>query len=68
MRHCGINLLGEAVMRISFYVQLVAFTLALLTPLAVLAGGEQEIVIVCTGYAWVVGIAAALWNRLTVVE
>ena len=55
-------------MRISYYVQRVAFTLALATPLAVLVGGEQELIIACTIYAWVVGIAAALWNRLTVVE
>lgn len=54
-------------MRISYYVQKVSFTLALVVPLAVLVGGKQEMVIFCTIYAWGVGIVAALWNRKTVV-
>lgn len=54
-------------MRISYHVQRVAFTLALVVPLAVLVGGKQEMVIFCTIYAWGVGIVAALWNRKTVV-
>lgn len=61
---CGVR------MRISYYVQLVAFGLALMVPLlAVLIGiGLQVDVLYCTVYAWLVGILAALWNRKTVVE
>ena len=55
-------------LRISYYVQLVSFTLALLTPLATLALGLQVEIFYCTAYAWGVGVAAALWNRLTVAE
>lgn len=55
-------------MRVSLYVQQFAFTLALATPLALLLGASQEMVGLCTGYAWAVGIAAAVWNRKTVTE
>ncbi len=55
--------------RISYFVQQVAFTLALLTPLAVLVVPEAQVEIVwISAYAWGVGIAAALWHRLTEVE
>lgn len=57
-------------LRISYYVQLVSFTLALVVPaLAVLIGvGLAVDVLYCAGYAWGVGVIAALWNRLTVAE
>ena len=55
--------------RISYYIQQVSFTLALLTPLVVLVWPQaQAEIIFCTLYAWVVGVAAAMWNRLTVAE
>ena len=55
--------------RISYFVQQVAFTLALITPLAVLVvPGAQVEIIWIAAYAWGVGIAAALWHRLTVAE
>ena len=56
--------------RISYYVQLVSFTMALVVPaLAVLIGvGLAVDVLYCALYAWVVGVAAAMWNRLTVAE
>jgi hypothetical protein len=56
--------------RISYYVQLVSFTMALVVPaLAVLIGvGLAVDVLYCAGYAWGVGLTAALWHRLTVAE
>ncbi|KKM24779.1 hypothetical protein LCGC14_1601690 [marine sediment metagenome] len=63
---CGVRMK----IRISYFVQEAAFALALLVPpSAVLAGvGLSEEVLYCTGYAWGVGIVAALWHRGTVAE
>lgn len=55
-------------MRISYYVQRLAFTLALVIPLATLALGPQVEIFWCTAYAWGVGVGAALWHRGTVAE
>lgn len=55
-------------MRISYYVQKLAFSLALVVPLAILVVGPQIEILYLAIYVWAVGIVAAIWNRLTVVE
>ncbi len=56
-------------MRISYYVQKISFTLALVVPLAVLGWPQMQTeIFFCVVYAWTVGIVAALWHRLTVTE
>lgn len=54
--------------RISFFVQQIAFGLALATPLSLLVGSPVVETLFCTGYMWSVGLTAALWHRGTVAE
>lgn len=51
-------------MRINEYLQLIAFTLGLATPLALLFVPDWRVLAV-TVYIWLVGFAAALWDRYT---
>lgn len=53
-------------MRISLYIQKIAFTMALLTPLAMLAVGFTYDILYITGYGWIIGIIASLWHRLVI--
>lgn len=52
-------------MRINQYLQLAAFTLGLIIPLALLWTADWPQVAALTGYIWLIGFLAALWDRYT---
>ena len=50
-------------MRISYIVQVVAFTAAIITPQIAVFVEWQAGFYYIVAYSWIVGIIAALWNR-----
>jgi len=53
-------------MRISYIVQIVAFTAAIITPQIAVFVEWQAGFYYIVAYSWIVGIIAALWNRAMV--
>ena len=51
--------------RISIIAQVIAFPIAIITPLVCLMAGVEDvnIIMVMAGYPWLIGIIAAVWNR-----
>ena len=52
-------------MRVSYYVQLIAFGLGLTIPISILITRDLPSALFLVCYCWGIGILAALWDRYT---